>query len=503
MDKYSINIKKIVFFAALLVLSIVFIEQIKDCIAFYNINLKFYFTENISQLKIYYPNFYWIIFLFTRFIKYIIPLSLLTILFRNRKKLTYHLMKNLSHKLILLFISIFISIIVIEGILRLTGFKPGKISYSQWVKSVDNLEYLKGFSTDSLGIFKVDTQYLNLFELEKDYSYFYTNNLFKNNYVNEIFSLIDEYNKDECDNAFSKKITKVKETIITDVDSAIINYSKVPINKDGFHSIEFKQYKSTKKKILLLGDSFTWGHSTSNKTNSFANELLAKGYIVYNTGISGVDVTQYKAIAEKYIPILKPDIVILNFFMGNDISYFKREIKPFQPVFFSTNAGNLMSNQNGIEFKTAQEAYNNIMINAKMPINTKIRRIASKTVISTFAWVACRKLGLVDYYKTTNRLIGKAYEKPTCNEEIQKIVSLSKKNNSHFELIAIPDFKDGKIKVEDFPYLFENIDYRMSPLSKEFYKMSDGHFNDKGHKEYADFLDELIHQTFSKSDSIN
>jgi lysophospholipase L1-like esterase len=494
MDKNSINIKRIGYFTIILILLIfVFGEQTKEFVDFYNTSIKFYFTKNISQLKICYPNFYWVVFLLTRFIKYIIPFTLLLKLFHNRKKLTSQLMKNLFYKLIILFFSLFISIIVIEGVLRFSGFKPGKTSYSQWVKSVDTLEYLKGFTTDSLGIFKVDTQYLNLFNCQNTNSSSINYNRYKNGYVNEIFSLNRDYNQiksKELDNSFRKKINNLSIGKSNDLDSAILNYIDCPINNEGFHSIEFKQYKTKKTKVLLLGDSFTWGHSTTNKTNNFANELLAKDYIIYNTGISGADATQYKAIAERYIPILKPDIVILNFFMGNDIIYHERKLKPYQPIFYSTNAGNLMSNQNGIEYPTAQEAYDNIMKASYMPTNTLARRFASKMVISTFAWTACWKLGLANYPSLENSVV--KLKKPSCNQEIKDIVSICKENGSKFELVIIPDFLYNKTKVVDFPYLFENIDYSYSPILESSYKKSDGHFNDKGHQEYAEFLDKLI-----------
>lgn len=397
----------------------------------------------------------------------------------------------MKNKFTLLFISLLFSFIILEIILNFAGFKPAQISYSKWTKKVDTLEKLKGFTTDSLGIFKVDTQYLYQFQT-KDGNFLYPlNKLYKDNYVREIFTLRDEFIETNLDNNFTRKVNNLKNEVKTDLDSAILNYINVPINSDGFHSIAFKEYKTKKTKVLLIGDSFTWGHSTSNKSFSFANELLAKDYIVYNTGISGADATQYKAIAEKYIPILKPDIVILNFFMGNDISYYKRELKPYQPIFYSTNAGNLMSNQNGIEYATAQEAYDNIMKASYMPTNTLVRKIASKTVISTFAWIVWWKIGLANY-QTPKQFTAKKHKKPTCNQEIQDIVAISKKHQARFELIAIPDFLYNQTKVQDFPYLFENIEYKMSPVLEDAYKMSDGHFNEKGHLEYADFLDKLI-----------
>lgn len=185
--------------------------------------------------------------------------------------------------------------------------------------------------------------------------------------------------------------------------------------------------------------------------------------------------------------------------MGNDISYYKRNVKAFQPIFYSTNAGNLMAFQNGEEFNSKEKAYENTSKNQKINQNNWSRTLASKTVISTFAWVVWKKINM-----TSNGIVIKEkHNKPSCNQEIKDIITYSQKYNSRFKLVVIPDFLTNKTKIEDFPYLFENIDYSYSPILETGYKKSDGHFNVKGHKEYAEFLDELIHQTFSKSDTLN
>lgn len=369
-----------------------------------------------------------------------------------------------------------ITILLLEILLRFFQFEPGQIHKNKWVKKVDDLIVYNTFIADSNGIFKVNTEVLD--SVSK-----YTNN--------EVGILYFNHSNIPCNN-YASLIDKVKDKKVkSEFDKALLEYNVNPINNDGFYSIPFKKFQNeSNKKVLLLGDSYTWGHTTINKTNSFANELLAKGYIVYNTGISAVDVLQYEAIAEKYISKLEPDIVILNFFMGNDIEYFKRDLKAFHPIYYGTNAGNIMAFQNGIEYYSALEAYDNIINQIFLNPKSYGQKIIIKSSVLTQLWKFFHEFGLIS--DNNEALIGEVLEKPACNEQIDNIISICKKNNVDFKLVVIPDYLYGKINVEDFPYLFENIDYNKSSIPEKYYNMNDGHFNDEGHKEFADFLDSLI-----------
>ena len=283
-----------------------------------------------------------------------------------------------------------------EFLLRKVGFDPGKVYRSHYFQAVDSLVEKKGHIADSLGIFKVDpsarTEIKNRIAealLKKECIPQYKLNP-KETY--EVFNLVPEFMKVHCEQLGNEFTTKVKELKTQDpdtwskLDSAIWAYSFCPINQDGFKSIAFQKYPNAKKSILLLGDSFTWGHSTSSKTNSFADALLAQGYAVYNTGISGTDPVQYEVVAKKFIPILQPDVVIVNFYLGNDVQYYKRSAKPFQPTFFATNAGNLMSFYNGVECSTVDEAYDMAIKMHYLDQNQLLRRWCSSTCISTLSY---------------------------------------------------------------------------------------------------------------------
>lgn len=376
-----------------------------------------------------------------------------------------------------------ITFFFVEVSLRLLGFPPSKIAYNPWFNEVENLFLLEGFTTDDDGITKVDNNvFYNIDQKSEKYK--------QDSLVAEVYMVKEDHEvliNNDIENSLSRLYKQIiaKKTL-NSFDNLVVQYVKCPINQDGFYSIPFKSHQTNKIKVLLLGDSFLFGHSAKNFTSSFANELLAKGYYVYNTGISGADVTQYKAIAEKYIPIIKPDIVFLNFFLGNDWSYYKRELKPRVPLFFSTNAGNLLSFQYGNQVSTKEKAYQTIKEASYLPKNN----FFSKTTTSTFLWMVLRKFKIVNNESFIKHK--KELEIPYCNIEIEEIKSMCKKHNALFKLIVISDYYNNKTNVDDFNHLLEGIDYNYSPVKVNGYNMNDGHFNVLGHYEYAIFLDSII-----------
>ena len=112
------------------------------------------------------------------------------------------------------------------------------------------------------------------------------------------------------------------------------------INQDGFRSIEFKHYETDRKKILFLGDSFTWGGNAKPIQNCFVDQVGRAGYLVFNTGIPGTAPNQYAFLAEKYVPLLKPDIVMTMICMSNDINFSPQPMVPNQDLFHTVKFKN-------------------------------------------------------------------------------------------------------------------------------------------------------------------
>ncbi|MBL7777775.1 MAG: SGNH/GDSL hydrolase family protein [Chitinophagales bacterium] len=404
------------------------------------------------------------------------------------------------------------TLIAAEIALRLAGYTPGKVIYSPWVKEIpkEKVSLLHGFATDSNGIFKADERAKKWIDsaiaAQAKNQNFFTDRSTKPWQVHEVYSLYYEALnmihgrvKNPLQAAYSQLI--IKETR-NDIEQALIDYVHHPVNEEGFRSIRFKDYTSAKKKVLLLGDSFTWGHSAYDITNSFADILLSRGYAVYNTGISGADPAQYLAIAQKYIPLLRPDVVIVNFYSGNDVIYFDRKPEPYQPLFYTTNAGNIIAQPQHRYFTTADSAYQFAMACSYIPKRTPFNKLCSRTVASTFLWKLVSMTGYlntipVGYDAYFDEAQKEERTTPTANEELLAIQQIAKKSNARCEVVFIPETKRwNKLSTPtDYRGLADSIAIVIpQPITLAHYKKEDGHFNNEGHQVYADFLEQLINR---------
>ncbi len=409
--------------------------------------------------------------------------------------------RNLHREASLALFAVCFTLAFTEVILRLIGHDPGIHTRVKYFQQVDSLYALNGFYVDSLGIMKIDSHARNAVHdrIQKGVRDFSSATD-----VPEVFLLASESldmleGKEE--NAFARQFrfasNKNPETR-SELEAGILAYVKEPINEDGFRSIAFKQYESQKPKVLLLGDSFTWGHSAKSGYNSFADELLSYGFVVYNTGITATDVAQYLAIAKHYIPILKPDIVILSFYLGNDITYYKRDVRSYSSAFYATNAGILTACPTGICFDSAQDAYNFYLSKWKIPErDNTFNSVMAKSVITTLIWKMLLNIEIVTksesqahHFRMGERL---KHSSPYCNEELKQIKQIAETNDARFILSIIPEvYAQTFVTKKDYPNLFTGLDFIEIMVSKKDYNLDDGHFNNRGHKRYAEFLTQHI-----------
>jgi hypothetical protein len=125
------------------------------------------------------------------------------------------------------------------------------------------------------------------------------------------------------------------------------------VNEQGFLS-DFNFTKATadsisktgKKKMMVVGDSFTQGRSPGGhqSTYMFLLQQMATDYVVFNFGITGTDPLQYLEVIKKFTPVIQPDLVIVAFCGANDIMEYDRPLTPYIPLIWTTNAGGLFSN---------------------------------------------------------------------------------------------------------------------------------------------------------------
>jgi hypothetical protein len=110
----------------------------------------------------------------------------------------------------------------------------------------------------------------------------------------------------------------------------------VSINNLGFRDRDFKIAKTTRYRIVTLGDSFTFGWGVEQ--NEAWPKLLEKNLRnsgldveVANLGVPSAGPGDYARYAERALPPLAPDLVIVGLTQGDDI-WQVGEYKPFSPA---------------------------------------------------------------------------------------------------------------------------------------------------------------------------
>lgn len=472
-------------------------------VKFAGIDLQFMLTAGDEELSVAYPNLHGPIYWGARFLFWVVPMAILTILLLYRPWLR-SMFPNVSvnrgqlrKNLLLAFSSFVLCLLLAEVVLRSVGMKPGRIQDVEGFEPVDSLYEIRGTVNDANGILKVDTAVSNalpqLFGHITRMSDFHAKDFEEQNIRATLaFARLQAFIEDESlSTPLREEVNRIKRSGPTSChDSVLMHFWNDPINKDGFYSIPFNASCPGRKKVMLLGDSFTWGHALLELSGSFANTLLAKGHLVYNTGISGTDVAQYKKVLETYLDSIRPDVVIVNFYMGNDVSYFERTPKQKAPVLFRTNAGNLYSFREGHQFGSVQEAYLHVLEQTSVPRTSVANRFMASTVVGTLVYRMLLRLGLTDF----PRDVGKERPSvPYCNVQVEEMRQLCAERGVRFILSVIPSIENGTVEgAQTVDHLFEGQEYHEPPVTLDMYKKGDDHFNEEGHLFYADFLDGLL-----------
>ncbi len=436
-------------------------------------NLEGLFLLDQSELKELYPRF----FVFIYYVLKILPcLSILSVIIL----IILFILKLKGRKRVFVFIIGIVSFVVFEMGLRLANFRPGMVQSSRWFTPTSDTLVLDGFVNSEEGIFKFDTAFKNQFTLPS-----YNQNL--DGEVIGLFERAKAMKKTEGFLNYAKKNSQ-------EMDSLVNVFLSNPINEEGFFSVPFVQANQGKKSILLLGDSFTFGHNSS-PGKSFSDLLLLEGFLVYNTGVSGADPLQYLLIAEKYIPQLKPDFVVLNFFMGNDIMRYEREYGEDKPLMYNTRTNRLYSNIYGQFRESAHDVIKHIIFEFGIPPTSFINKVFASTAATSLAW---RAMGMrylqdketVERFKEIKEMaVGNLKEWTYTQEILFQIKKIAEGNGSQFVLMVIPEVKNLRLEsVENYGFEWGN-DYQLPEnLSAKDYIFNNGHYNDSGHKKHFEAI---------------
>lgn len=418
--------------------------------------------------------------------------------------------------------------------LRISGHSPGQFRNLSGFNSVDSLVVYENFITDEAGIYRFGPWVTDSLPLIMDAKTTGLTSLWHHQGYGKVRVSIDEIDKvyrsflalrlekKPCfisqlsqDNLvdhgseFAQRFSSVKKNgAESSHDHALKQYIERPFNSEGFRSIPFNGLNSGAPRVLIIGDSFVYGMSARPFYNSFTDILLARGYLVYGAGIPGTDPAQYAAIANKYVPMLRPDMVVVCFYPGNDLMPFPRESHPERPHEHMTNAGFFESAPLG-QYLDAVEAYNYYRSLVTIPCNSENSGFWSSTAITSVVWNILYANGKVSHPTIETYELSRnvdIWDKVRFTRpHLQSIYRICFELGVPLLNAIVPDaspnqiMRKGKIHFNDavLDSLFIGQQYHF-PVGRfhhtQDFPENDYHFNNLGSKKYADFLDTLLRQ---------
>jgi len=267
------------------------------------------------------------------------------------------------------------------------------------------------------------------------------------------------------------------------------------INNDGYHdSDNFKEISpnSDSLKVLVAGDSFTWGAS-ADIGSSYVDVLesdIKKVYpgIVWNTGIPATGTNHALFTTKKYLPLQNSNYVVLGFFVGND---FGDNLLPFDQLVFNNLAScyNLYDYDKDFKpFKISnRDAFKKATGSYPMDELNFVQKILIRSRFVTFIGALKDKI--------VNRLSGnknriKEQEYKMTKENLKQLKDYVKGNNAELIVLIIPASEDV-VKGKEYHYL--NIVKILKELSikyvdpvdqfneDDYLKIDGGHWKNSGH----------------------
>lgn len=263
------------------------------------------------------------------------------------------------------------------------------------------------------------------------------------------------------------------------------------INSEGFRSPEFDAAPPGDRRVLLIGDSYGWGHSARPLTNCFADRLNAlSGVTVFNLSIPGTGPDQYAAVAQKYVPIARPDDVVVAVYLGNDINQklapTHLEFKdPARKRWYVTNAGIFPAVDAEGRLLPPEAAYAQAANRGVRLVNA-LRRTAVGTQF--VIWLYNR----VYHVRVPDAAARRAVNGEMV-EALELIARVCRENGARLIVMLIPVhplMENARNSYRENAMLFDGVDARLvtNLTGSDYAPFPDDHFNNAGHAKAADQL---------------
>ena len=263
-----------------------------------------------------------------------------------------------------------------------------------------------------------------------------------------------------------------------------------------------------KKIVFLVGDSFTSGCCADSYAATYASLLnQSDEYEVFNFGVAGTDPVQYRLVVEKFAPILKPDLILVAVFTGNDVLEYDRKPHPFVPAVFPIRNGPWLNSEAPYyltepntyfsSFNEATDFYFTYFSLWSDDVPFWQKSIRHSVIFSKlyFQYKSIKKNRELEF---AGQLVETMDEPPFTYQNLKKIEDFGRENNIKTGFVLIPTAMEAENKVnltEEYGFLFQDIEWMTrSDLTLDDYDGSGNgnHFNNDGHRKFAQMLKQLV-----------
>jgi len=259
----------------------------------------------------------------------------------------------------------------------------------------------------------------------------------------------------------------------------------VQINHIGLRQANFEDQMQYPTRLLILGDSFAFGLGVKEESafvSLMQAELNLENIGVLNGGQTGYSGEQEVRFGISLVPDLKPDIIILNLYPGNDI------------------AGDFIK---GYRNTDVEYGYR-LPKDRWLPLQG-IDYLRTHSYLWMLLENRINRTKPDPKYKRFNKLSESKPEKviqPSL-DAVRELHDFCEQNNIWFGIMMIPPRSgstifDDKLRMALGEYDIDVLDLGIKNYNEKDYIVGDGHWNENGHQKAAQYLVPFVRQLINK-----
>lgn len=268
----------------------------------------------------------------------------------------------------------------------------------------------------------------------------------------------------------------------------------VTTNSVGLRDREYSLERTDKKRMLVLGDSFTWGFGVEDQERF--TEVLEQRYPqweIINAGTSGYGTDQEYLYYLKRGQYYKPDVVVVLFYYNDFENNFKSEQYYYpKPYFTLKENGDLVVHNQPVPPASLSQRFNHYIETQTVMLRRLLQVVEIITSRLTQPFQSKDAAGYTGGFTQFRE------SHAITNALLQKLKSTVEGNQSRFVVFALPIRPGLKRNLEeltkhgDWNYL--NLDPFFAGTEEQTEIPDDEHWNAAGHRLAADLMENYLRE---------